>query len=158
MAHRAWSGVYNTSNSWSVLEIISSPDMGNSNVLFSFFYTGNSYNINDWYFDDFEIFKMEPNDLAMTNINMNSQEGAGTKYVRCTIINKGQNPAAEYVMSYQFEGHDAIEETFEDALQSLESKEISFAVPTNIAPGSCNLTVSILTEDDDMSNNTMSKR
>ena len=56
--NQAWVHSYNQSTSYLVEETISTPDMGNANVQFCIFFNGNSYNINDWYFDDIQIFSL----------------------------------------------------------------------------------------------------
>ena len=50
-----WQQNYSASNAWEVTQDVTTTDMGHSSVLFCLFYTGNSYNINYWYFDDIEI-------------------------------------------------------------------------------------------------------
>ena len=51
-----WSQTYNSTGGGSVSELISTPDMGKENVYFCIYYEGNSYSINNWYFNDNEIF------------------------------------------------------------------------------------------------------
>ena len=50
-----WSKSYSTSGTYNVSEEITTSDMGSSDVRFCIYYSGNSYNINDWYFDDIEV-------------------------------------------------------------------------------------------------------
>ena len=56
--NNAWTQNYSTSGSWAVSQEVSTPDMGQANVQFCIFFNGNSYNINDWYFDDVMIFTL----------------------------------------------------------------------------------------------------
>ena len=53
--NEGWNQSYSADASASISEVISTSDMGNSNVIFCIYYNGNSYNINDWYFDDVTI-------------------------------------------------------------------------------------------------------
>ena len=53
--NEGWSQSYSTSTSSTISEVISTSDMGNTNVQFCIFFSGDSYNIDDWYFDDITI-------------------------------------------------------------------------------------------------------
>ncbi|MBR6092253.1 MAG: T9SS type A sorting domain-containing protein [Bacteroidales bacterium] len=156
-----WQQNYNTSNSWEVIQNITTADMGQSSVMFSLFYTGSSYNINDWYFDDIEIFSQENLDLSLSSIDLNSVVPAGSQNIAVTVKNKGIETVNQVTMTYQFEGFDAVEETFTVNLASLASTQLSFAQPTMLLPGNYDLTVSITavngTDDDDPYNNTITK-
>jgi hypothetical protein len=156
-----WQQNYSSSNSWSVTQDITTTDMGNSNVQFCLFYTGNSYNINNWYFDDIEIFSMENLDLALNSINMNSTMGSGTAEVAFTVQNKGLEAINQFKMGYQIDEEAIVEQTFDVTLASLATQQFSFAVPAAFIPGSYNLTVGIMevngSDDDDPSNNVLEK-
>ena len=157
-----WQQTYSSSNAWSVSENVTTPDMGNSNVQFCLFYTGNSYNINDWYFDDIDIFSQENLDLALNSIDLAPVISAGAISVSATVQNKGLQTIDNFTLAYQYEGMDEIiEETFNNPIASLETRQITFAIPTNLSPDSYVLTVNILAVngggDDDTSNNTLSK-
>jgi hypothetical protein len=156
-----WQQNYSSSNSWSVTENVTTADMGNSNVQFCIFYTGNSYNINNWYFDDIEIFSMENLDLALNSINMNSTMGAGTTEVAFTVQNKGLDAINQFKMGYQIDEEEIVEQTFDVTLASLATQQFSFAVPASFIPGSYNITVGITEvnggDDDDPSNNVLEK-
>ncbi|MBR3699897.1 MAG: T9SS type A sorting domain-containing protein [Bacteroidales bacterium] len=156
-----WQQNYNSSNSWAVTQSFTTPDMGNNNVQFCLFYTGNSYNINDWYFDDIEIFSQENLDLSLLSVDLSSVSAAGSKDIAFTVQNKGLETVNQVVMTYQFEGFDAVEETFAVNLASLASEQLTFVQPTVLLPGSYTLTVSITsvngTPDDDEANNTIVK-
>lgn len=156
-----WQQTYSSSNVWTVTENISTADMGNNNVNFCIFYTGNSYNINNWYFDDIEIFSMENLDLALNSIDMNSTMGAGNANVTFTVQNKGVETINQFKMGYQINEEEPVEEIFDISLSSLDVQQISFAELASLTPGSYNITVSIMEvnggDDDDLSNNTLEK-
>lgn len=156
-----WQQNYSTSSTWEVIQNITTADMGQSSVMFSLFYTGNSYNINDWYFDDIEIFSQENLDLSLSSIDLNSVVPAGSQNIAVTVKNKGIETVNQVTMTYQFEGFDAVEETFTVNLASLASTQLSFAQPTMLLPGNYDLTVNITavngTDDDDPYNNTITK-
>ena len=156
-----WQQSYSSSSAWSVSENITTPDMGNSNVQFCLFYTGNSYNINDWYFDDIEIFSQENLDLSLNSIDINSTIGAGNTDVKVTVQNKGIETINQITMAYQFDEMEVIEESFDVNMSSLATTQITFNTPTLLIPGTYNLTVSIIAvnggDDNDLSNNTLEK-
>ena len=156
-----WQQSYSSSNAWTVTESITTADMGNSNVQFCIFYTGNSYNINNWYFDDIEIFSMENLDLALNSINMNSTMGAGSVDVAFTVQNKGFETINSFKMGYQINEEEPVEQVFDVTLASLATQQLTFTTPASFAPGSYNLTVSVMEvnggDDDDPSNNTLEK-
>ena len=159
--HDGWTQSYGSSSVWSVTQNITTADMGNSSVKFCIYYTGNSYNINDWYFDDIEIFSLENLDLSMNSIDVNPVLGAGTVDIKATVQNKGVETINQFKMSYQFDNEAPVEEVFDMTLASLATQQVTFAVPATLFPGSYALSVNILEvnggTDDDLSNNTLNK-
>lgn len=156
-----WQQSYSSSNSWEVTQLVSTSDMGNSAVKLCIFYTGNSYNINYWYFDNIEIFSQENLDAAISSIDMNSVLGAGTKEIACTVLNKGAETVNQITMAYQIDNEAVVEETFDVNLTSLASTSLTFTQPVTLLPGSHNLTISLMAvngvADDDPDNNVMEK-
>ena len=53
--NQGWSQSYSANASGTISEVISTPDMGNPNVLFCIYFSGSSYDMDDWYFDDITI-------------------------------------------------------------------------------------------------------
>ena len=155
--NEGWTQNYSSSNSWSVTQNISTPDMGNSDVLFCLFYTGNSYNINNWYFDDIEVFSMENHDLSLVSIDVVSVLESSTIDIKATVQNKGLEAIDSFTLAYQLNDMEMVEETFNESLASLATKQVTFSTPVYLAPGSYELTVGSLEEDDDQSNNIVSK-
>lgn len=156
-----WSKSYSSSTQYSVCQEITTPDMGQSAVQFCIYYTGNSYNINDWYFDDIEIFTMANLDLGMTAINVADFVGSGSLPIAANVFNYGSTTATSIEASYQIDNNAPVVQTFDVNMLPLTSTTLNFAVPANLSPGSCDLTINILnvngTADDDESNNSMSK-
>lgn len=156
-----WSKSYSSSTQYSVCQEITTPDMGQSAVQFCIYYTGNSYNINDWYFDDIEIFTMANLDLGMTAINVADFVGSGSLPIAAKVFNYGSTTATSIEASYQIDNNAPVVQTFDVNMLPLTSTTLNFAVPANLGPGSCDLTINILnvngTADDDESNNSMSK-
>ena len=159
--NEGWSQSYSSSNVWTVTQNISTADMGNSDVLFCLFYTGNSYNINNWYFDDIEIFSQENLDLSLNSIDMNSTMGAGDANITFTVQNKGLETVNQFKMGYQINEEEPVEEVFTATLEPLASQQFSFAAPVSFLPGSYDITVAVMEvnggDDDDPANNIMTK-
>ena len=157
----AWTQSYSSSGSWAVTQEVSTADMGNSAVRFCLYYTGNSYNINDWFFDDIEIFTQENRDMSLASIDLSNTLGSGATDVKFTVQNKGLEVVNDFKMSYQIDNEPAVEEVFTTSLASLATSQFTFAVPMTLTPGSYLLTVTILEVngviDDDASNNTLEK-
>ena len=157
----AWTQAYGSSGAWSVSQNISTADMGNNNVMFCIYFNGSSYNINDWYFDDIEIFTLENLDLALNSIDVNSTLGAGNANIAFTVQNKGVEAISQLKMMYQINEEEPVEEVFETTMASLTNQQFSFAVPASMIPGSYVLTVNIMevngVGDDDPSNNTLTE-
>jgi len=156
-----WTQGYSQSNSWTVSENITTADIGSNNVMFCIFFNGSSYNINDWYFDDIEIFTQENLDAQLASINTNSVIGAGTQDIVVTVANKGITTVEEITLSYQIDNNPAVVETFNVNLASLASTQLTFTEPASFVPGSYTITANIEavngTPDDDLENNTMTK-
>lgn len=51
-----------------VANIISNSDVGSSDFQFCFFFSGNSYNINDWYIDNIRLFAPPAHDVAVMSV------------------------------------------------------------------------------------------
>ena len=51
----AWTKYYSSNGGESITFDVTTPDVGKSDVMFCIFFNDNSYNINDWYFDDIVI-------------------------------------------------------------------------------------------------------
>lgn len=152
-----WSQSYNTSNSWEVSETISTPDMGQPNVRFCIFYQGYSYNINDWYFDDIEIFVLEDLDLALQSVNVSSQMPCGDKEIQMLVKNYGTTPITSVTATYEVTGNAPVSETFETNIASLETATLTFGTKTNLSLGDYHFSAQIDAvngqPDDDPSNN-----
>lgn len=159
--NEGWYQNYNSSDSWEVCQNIETLDMGQSSVMFCIAYTGNSYNINDWYFDDIEIFAPEELDLSLNSIDVSSVVVAGMTDVNFTVMNKGVNTINEFAITYQVDENEPVEETFSTSLASLQTAQYTFAIPMELVPGSYMLSVGVESvnggDDDDLTNNNLEK-
>ena len=159
--NQAWSQNYNASNSYSVSQEISTPDMGQSNVQFCIFYNGNSYNINDWFFDDIMVFTLENLDLAVTSVTLPDFVGSGETSFGINVFNFGATTVTSIEATYEVEGMDAVTETFSVNIPSLGNATLNFNTTTIMVPGSYNVvyTLNLVNgqQDDVADNNTLEK-
>ncbi len=81
------------------LIIIENSDVGSATFQISLFFTGNSYNIDDWWFDDFELFAPYQLDLAMTSTSV-PRYFFGEKTVTGTVLNLGVNNVTSYKLNW----------------------------------------------------------
>ena len=160
-----WSQTYNSTGGGSVSELISTPDMGKENVYFCIYYEGYSYNINDWYFDDIEIFTQENLDLKLVSIDVPNIVNAGVTEVPFTV----QNMGATTIESFTIETVDISADycgttdpqTFETNLAPFEIAQFTLQISFDLNPGTYNIPINIIdvngTVDDDTNNNGMDK-
>ena len=159
--NEAWSQGFSNSTQYAFAQELSTPDMGNANVQFCIFFNGNSYNINDWYFDDIEIYTLENLDLGVSAINVPDFTGAGDIPVGMQVFNYGATPITSVEASYQIDENEPVNETFSVNIPSLGTAALDFTTLAALIPGSYSLTVNILsangTQDDVEANNTLAK-
>ena len=159
--NEAWSQGYNTSNSWTVSQEISTPDMGQANVQFCIFFNGSSYNINDWFFDDIMVFTLENLDLAVTSATLPDFIGSGEAAFGLKVYNFGATTVTSVEASYTVEGMEPVTETFSVNIPSLSTETLNFTTTMNLSPGSYNVAYSINlvngVQDDVADNNMLEK-
>jgi hypothetical protein len=159
--NQAWVHSYNQSTTYQVEETISTPDMGNANVQFCIFFNGNSYNINDWYFDDIQIFSLENLDLGLNAIDLDNTIPCGDVAIGLKVKSFGETTITSVEATYQVEGFDAVTETFDVNIGSLETTILTFNNTIGLVPGDYNISCSINLvngqEDDIADNNDASK-
>ena len=157
----AWTHGYNTNGSWTVSEEVSTSDMGHANVQFCIYFSGNSYNINDWYFDDIMIFTLENLDLSITSVTLPDFIGSGETSFGINVFNFGATTVTSVEASYEAEGMEAVTETFSVNIPSLSSGTLNFNTTTLLSPGSYNVvyTLNLVNgqQDDVTDNNTFEK-
>jgi len=159
--NQAWTQSYSSSGVWAVSQEISTPDMGQANVQFCIFFNGNSYNINDWFFDDIMAFTLENLDLGLESVTLPDFVGSGETSFGMTVFNYGVTEVTSLQATYVVEGMEPVTETFEISLPSLGTTTVNFNTTTLLVPGSYNVNYSIDLvngqEDDVASNNTYFK-
>jgi len=159
--NQGWSQGYSASNTYSVSQQITTPDMGQANVQFCIFFNGSSYNINDWFFDDIMVFTLENLDLNLTNATMNDFIGSGEAQFGIGVFNMGTTAVTSVEATYQVEGMEPVTEQFTVNIPSLGTSTLNFTTPTTLAPGTYNVdyTINLVNgqDDDNADNNVLAK-
>ena len=157
----AWSETYNADGRYEVRQIVETSDIGQANVQFCIYYSGNSLNIDYWYFDDIVIYNLEDSDGDLDAIEVPDLVTVGYNTVAFRLINKGSSVITSLEASYQFEGHEWVTETFNTNMEPLAAETFTFTTPTFLEAENYLLTVNLLkvngATDDDPENNVLSK-
>ena len=156
-----WSQGSSANNAYSVSQTINTPDMGQTNVKFCIYFSGSSYNINDWFFDDIKIFTLEELDLGLEAALLPPYIGNGETNFGIKVFNYGTASVTSVEATYQVEGMEPVTETFSTNIASLGTTNLNFTAPTLLTPGSYNVSYSINLvngeTDNNANNNTLSK-
>ena len=157
--NQGWTQNYSADGGYVVNQEISTDDMGSANFQFCIFYSGSSYNFDNWYFDDILVFNLENLDLAVTGSTMPDIATIGELPVNMKVMNYGVTPITSIDASYEVLGMEPVAQTFDVNLASLASATLNFTVPVVIeTPGTYSIVLKINTvngvEDDLEDNNT----
>jgi hypothetical protein len=160
--NQAWTQNYSTDGSYTVTQQITTADVGSANFQFCIYYSGNSYNFDNWFFDDIMVFTLENLDVAVTGTNMPAIQGIGNMPVSLGVMNYGSTTVTSIEASYEVEGMEPVSQTFTVNLASLATTTLNFTQQLNLpTPGSYPITLRVLHvngEDDDVAeNNTLEK-
>jgi len=161
----AWNIVWTAVNQ-SVTEnrkvLISNSDVGQSDFQFCFFFTGDSYNINDILLDDIILTQANALDAEMVSIDNIPFFQPSNQNIEGTITNQGYTPITSYDVTYN------INNTGDSATYSVTGVNIPFSqsnsfvhnVPYNFTTGTYNVVVTISNingQTDITDNNTLNK-
>ena len=157
--NQSWTQNYSADGGYVVNQEISTDDMGSANFQFCIFYSGSSYNFDNWYFDDIMVFNLENLDLAVTGSTMPDIATIGELPVNMKVMNYGVTPITSIDASYEVLGMEPVAQTFDVNLASLASATLNFTIPVVIeTPGTYSIVLKINTvngvEDDLEDNNT----
>lgn len=156
-----WSQNYTTSNSWNVSQEITTSDMGKENVRFCIFYTGNSYNMNFWYFDDIDVFVLENLDLGIVSTTMSNVVTCGNVDMGLYVYNYGVQPITSVEATYEVQGMEPVTETFGVNIPSMTQAPLNFNTPILLIPGNYDVVFTINkvngVDDDDLTNNSVTR-
>ncbi len=81
------------------LVIIDNSDVNSATFQFSIFFTGNSYNIDDWWFDDFELFVPVQLDAGLASQSVPTYF-FGQKTIQGTVVNLGLDAINSYKVNW----------------------------------------------------------
>jgi hypothetical protein len=147
--------------STSVYVPISNGDMNSSTFQFSFFFRGPSYNINNWYIDNVDLFEPFSHDVKAANWNITDQFTAGTPFTpSIKVMNIGQNTETFPVVFNVYDASNTLIHTESTTVSNLLVDSSTAATFTNYALPDANKLYtaqfySDLTGDMDHSNDTM---
>lgn len=104
--NNVWSKVNPTASYYAANEavVINNADVGSANFQICLFFNGDSYNINDWWVDDFMLFTPYALDGEMYKITTKTYNGQGNIDIKGTIKNMGKNPITSYTVNYTIDG------------------------------------------------------
>ena len=144
--NQAWQQNYSTSGQYSVSQIISTEDMGKDKVRICIYFSGDSYNINNWYLDDIEIFTQENLDLKLVSIDVADMKDAGETDITFTVQNIGKTAVESFEAKFNSGIADAtdVTETFTGAIAPMETKQFTFSENVFYNPGAYNLPIEIV--------------
>ena len=142
----AWQDSFSTGNQGqhSFIHNVNTPDVGKDNVKFCIFYTGDSQNMNGWYFDDIEVYTLDELNLSMLDINFPNIVGTEGNEVTFKVQNTGVNTIESFEAQYQIEGKSPVVETFVTNLESTIKADFTFEKELSLTPGTYSMTVTIL--------------
>lgn len=142
----AWQETYSTQNQGqhNIVANVTTSDMGKENVKFCIFYTGDSNNMNGWYFDDIEVYTLDQLNLSMLSIDFPNIVGIEDNQVGFKVQNIGVDNITSFEASYQIDNKTPVVETFQTNLSSTTKADFFFNTPVSLAPGTYTLTLSIL--------------
>ena len=157
--NESWIQTYSSDGVYAVTQEITTSDVGSANFQFCIYYSGNSYNIDNWFFDDIMVFTLENLDLAITGTSLPAIMPTGDLTINMDVMNYGTTPITSIEASYEVSGMESVNQTFTVNLASLATTTLTFdAVAAMNIPGSYVVTLTIVKvngQDDDVSDNNM---
>ena len=124
-----WEETYIEINSFVESHTISTPDMGKPNVLMCIYFTGNSYLVNNWFFDDIEVFQQEELDLELVSIDVPNIVGTDyDKGISFTVRNTGSTTVTSFDVDLSLnyaDGYDTF--SFNTNLASFETAQFTIS-------------------------------
>ncbi|MGM0565857.1 MAG: T9SS type A sorting domain-containing protein [Bacteroidota bacterium] len=141
---------------------IETEDAGAEDFQFCIYFSGNSYNINDWYIDNIDLFNALNLDLKMEEITLPDFISQGENEVTGVVTNVGVEEINSFDMHYSVSDGPVYTSSVEDAgLESLEQMDVVFDDLWDATPGAAEITVWVSNvngqEDDNPDNNELSK-
>lgn len=142
---------------------ITNADLGSSTFQFCFFLTGNAYQIDYWFIDDVILYTPFQTDLMIKSIDVSKYTSPGMKDVKVSVQNVGVNQITSFDAYYTIDGGTPVAQAFTGlTLNPGQSIVKTFSQQWDVATGTYSIEVlanniNLTGDDDDMSNNTLSK-
>ena len=140
--------------------VIANDDMNKKNVTICIFFKGDSANINAIYFDDIEVMTMEATNAKIVSVDIPNNNNSG----KIDIAFSAQNQGFENITSFEAEykvGGMTYSQAFETNMATNEIKQFTFDKEVYLSPNKYDVEINITSvnnkEDQDLSNNTMTK-
>jgi len=157
----SWTSVWSMSGTNIVeqkLVLVNNSDTNNADFQFCFYFTGDSYNINNWYIDDVTVITAQTKDLSVMSINNYPFYGIGSVPITCTVGNMGLDPITSFDITYTIDGANPVTENVNGVnISSTDTYDFSFNTPWNATAGEHQIEVAIsnvnANGNDDYSNN-----
>lgn len=163
----AWNNVWTRNGTGDITEgksiLVSNSDTSQADFQMCFYFSGSSFQINDWYIDSLTIFEAQSTDLSLSSNNTEDFLEAGSVTISCTAKNLGINPITSFDINYQVDGGSVITENISGVnITTTQSYNHTFASLWNSTPGTYNVTTSISNvngngNDDDTANDSYPK-
>ena len=127
--HSGWEQTYITIDAYVESHVISTSDMGKPDVLMCIYFTGNSYLINNWYFDDIEVFKQAELDLELVSIDVPNIVGKDyNDGISFTVRNTGSTTITNFSVNVSIDYADCYDTfSFNTNLASFESAQFTIS-------------------------------
>lgn len=140
--NEGWSQSYDTDGQYNINQIISTSDMGKSDVLFCIYFQGSSNFIDYWYFDDISVSTIENLDANLTSIDVPSNIFSDEIEISFTLQNIGMTRIDSFEASYEIDGN-IVTETFSTNMNQFESEQFTFSEEVALIPDGYLLSVEI---------------
>ena len=124
-----WEQTYITIDAYVESHTIKTSDMGKPNVLMCIYFTGNSYLINNWYFDDIEVFKQEEIELELVSIDVPNIVGKDyNDGISFTVRNTGLTTITDFSVNVSLDYADCYDTfSFNTNLASFETAQFTIS-------------------------------
>ena len=125
----AWEETFVEISSYVESHTITTSDMGKPNVLVCIYFTGNSYLVNNWYFDDIEVFEQAELDLELVSIDVPNIVGKDyDDGISFTVRNTGSTTVTNFDVNISLDYADCYDTfSFTTNLASFETAQFTIS-------------------------------
>ena len=124
-----WEQTYIAIDAYVESHTISTTDMGKADVLMCIYFTGNSYLVNNWYFDDIEVFKQAELELELVSIDVPNIVGKDyDDGISFTVRNTGSTTITNFSVNISINYADCYDTfSFNTNLASFETAQFTIS-------------------------------